>query len=192
MDNERMGRRKKFSREEVLDKTIQVFWGHGFAETTVQDLERATGVNKSGLYSEFQSKEDLFIESLRRYFALLVERAPLNTKPLGWNNIEKFLNLCYGTWGMWGRKGCFSVNSMRAFSDLPPDARALMVGSLTRLKRVLVRNLSASRGTRKDNKALADLIITFFCGISVKQNLDPAEKEVAKQIARFMRLIRSM
>ena len=63
-----MGRRKLFTREDVLDKAIPVFWKHGLAETSVQDLEQATGVRKSGLYTEFKDKEDLFVESLRRYF----------------------------------------------------------------------------------------------------------------------------
>src|SRR5437660_6090131 len=47
-DNVAMGRRKLFTREDVLNKTIPVFWKHGLAETSVQDLERATGVRKSG------------------------------------------------------------------------------------------------------------------------------------------------
>jgi AcrR family transcriptional regulator len=45
-----MGRPKEFSRDKVLEKAISVFWEKGFAETTVQDLESATGVNKSGLF----------------------------------------------------------------------------------------------------------------------------------------------
>ena len=53
-----MGRRRNFSREDVLSKAIPVFWKRGFADTKLEDLEEATGVNKSGLYSEFSSKED--------------------------------------------------------------------------------------------------------------------------------------
>ena len=41
-DNVAMGRRKLFTREDVLNKTIPVFWKHGLAETSVQDLEQAT------------------------------------------------------------------------------------------------------------------------------------------------------
>ena len=55
-----MGRPKNFSREEVLQKAIPLFWRRGFADTSLQDLEKATGVNKSGLYSEFASKEEIF------------------------------------------------------------------------------------------------------------------------------------
>src|SRR5258708_12255406 len=71
-DNVAMGRRKLFTREDVLDKAIPIFWEHGLAETSVQDLEQATGVRKSGLYTEFKNKEDLFVEGLRRHFAVLV------------------------------------------------------------------------------------------------------------------------
>jgi len=185
-----MGRKKKFSRVEVLDKAIPVFWQHGLAETSVQDLEHATNVNKSGLYAEFESKEDMFVESLRRYFEILEKRGTLIEKPLGWDNIEAFLKICRGGWG---RTGCFSVNSMREFSDLPLQARELMIGSVKRIKRQLADNLSAARGKSKEsNDALAGLVITFFSGICLEQNLNPSEKEIARKIAQFMQLIRAM
>jgi AcrR family transcriptional regulator len=62
-----MGRPKGFSREEVLERAMPVFWKHGFADASLQELERATGVNKSGLYTEFRDKEDLFVACLRHY-----------------------------------------------------------------------------------------------------------------------------
>jgi AcrR family transcriptional regulator len=37
---------------------MPVFWTHEFSDTSLQDLERATGVNKSRLYTEFRDKED--------------------------------------------------------------------------------------------------------------------------------------
>ena len=36
-----MGRPKNFSREEVLEKAMPVFWTRGFSDTSLQDLERA-------------------------------------------------------------------------------------------------------------------------------------------------------
>src|SRR6202035_1542798 len=111
-----MGRRKLFTREDVLDKAIPVFGTHGLAETSVQDLGQATGVRKSGLCTEFKDKEDLFVESLRRHFDVQMARGHLTKQPLGWTNVESFLKVCYGSWG---QKSCFSVNSMREFADLP-------------------------------------------------------------------------
>jgi TetR/AcrR family transcriptional regulator, copper-responsive repressor len=86
-----MGRPKNFSREEVLEKAMPVFWKHGFSDTTLQDLERATGVNKSGLYTEFRDKEDLFVACLLYYLESQEKRGLLTKKPLGWNNVETFL-----------------------------------------------------------------------------------------------------
>ena len=86
-----MGRPKNFSREEVLEKAMPVFWKHGFADTSLQELERATGVNKSGLYTEFRDKEDLFVACLRHYLGSQEKRGLLTKEPLGWNNVETFL-----------------------------------------------------------------------------------------------------
>jgi len=86
-----MGRPKGFSREEVLEKAMPVFWKHGFADTSLQELERATGVNKSGLYTEFRDKEDLFVACLRHYLESQGKRGLLTQEPLGWKNIETFL-----------------------------------------------------------------------------------------------------
>jgi len=186
-DNVAMGRRKLFTREDVLNKTIPVFWMHGLAETSVQDLEQATGVRKSGLYAEFKDKEDLFVASMRQYFEVLRARGALTKQPLGWDNVEGFLKVCYGSWG---RKGCFSVNSMREFADLPPKARQIMIANMTKAHQLLIDNLTAARGEAGDNESLADLIITFFCGICLEQNLGPDRTQITKKIETFMQLIR--
>src|SRR5882762_6887383 len=184
-----MGRRRLFTREDVLNKTIPVFWKHGLAETSVQDLEQATGVRKSGLYAEFKDKEDLFVASIRQYFDMLSARGALTKQPLGWNNVEGFLKLCYGSWG---QKGCFSVNSMCEFTDLPPKARQMMIASVMKAHQLLIDNLAAARGSRDDNDSLAGLIVTFFSGICVEQNLGPDRARITKKIDAFMRLIRAI
>src|SRR5271155_4368342 len=186
-DNVAMGRRKLFTREAVLNKTIPVFWKHGLAETSVQDLEQATGVRKSGLYAEFKDKEDVFVASMRQYFDVLRARGALTKQPLGWDNVEGFLKVCYGSWG---RKGCFSVNSMREFPDLPPKARQIMIANMTKAHQLLIDNITAARGEAGDNGSLADLIITFFCGICLEQNLGPDRTQITKKIEAFMQLIR--
>jgi len=183
-----MGRRRQFTREDVLDKTIPVFWKHGLAETSVQDLELATGVNKSGLYAEFEDKDDLFVASMRQYLDALMARGTLTTAPLGWNNIRGFLELCYGSWG---QKGCFSVNSMREFSDLPIRARKLMLANVATVHRLLLDNLAAARGETEKNEPLAGLIVTFFSGLCLEQNLGPERTRVAQKIEDFMQLLRT-
>src|ERR1700723_1639737 len=90
-DNVIMGRPKGFSRVQVLEKAMPFFWKQGFADTSLQELERATGVNKSGLYAEFSNKEDLFVACLRHYLESQGKRGLLTNSPLGWNSHADFL-----------------------------------------------------------------------------------------------------
>src|SRR5258708_5634930 len=119
-DNVSMGRPKNFSREEVLEKAMPVFWKHGFADTSLQELERATGVNKSGLYTEFRDKEDLFVACLRHYLESQGKSGLLTRKPLGWKKLETFLR--YGPLNKGERQVCFPVKRLREFAILPDEA----------------------------------------------------------------------
>src|SRR6202048_4106993 len=92
-----MGRPKNFNRQAVLEKALPVFWRQGFADASLHELEQATGVNKSGLYSEFKDKEDLFVQSLRYYLESLEKQGLLTAEPLGWHNIERFLKTAPGS-----------------------------------------------------------------------------------------------
>src|ERR1700687_1167887 len=106
-----MGRPKNFNREEVLEKAMPVFWKHGFSDTSLQELERATGVNKSGLYSEFRDKEDLFVACLRYYLENQEKRGLLTKEPLGWDNVETFFT--HASLNKEEKEVCVSVTSMR-------------------------------------------------------------------------------
>jgi AcrR family transcriptional regulator len=184
-----MGRPKQFSRQGVLEKALPVFWRHGFADTSLQELERATGVNKSGLYAEFDGKEDLFMESLRYYLEEQNKRGLLTATPLGWRNIERFLRL--GPGQAEGRKGCFCVNSMCDLSILPPRAAALVAQHMLHLKHLVVQNIEAEH-TSMDAESIAEMVLTFFAGLSMEHNLQPSRASVLRKIQRFMRVIASL
>jgi hypothetical protein len=65
-----------------------------------------------------------------------------------------------------------------------------MIANMTKAHQFLIDNLAATGGEADDNEILADLIITFFCGICLEQNLDPDRTQVGKKIEAFMLLIR--
>jgi TetR/AcrR family transcriptional regulator, copper-responsive repressor len=56
---------QKFHPRSCLREGAAGFLRQGFADASLHELEVATGVNKSGLYSEFEDKEDLFAQSIR-------------------------------------------------------------------------------------------------------------------------------
>ena len=183
-----MGRRKLFNREQVLAKALPVFWQNGYAHTTVQDLEAATGVNKSGLYGEFSGKEDLFLASLQYYMAHRGGAERLSRLPLGWDNVQSFLELALTRPD--GQRGCFVVNSLREVAVLPAQAATLLNASRARLTALLEHNLAAET-TRLPTAALADLALTFYTGLSLEQNVAISSEAGQARIASMMTLLRA-
>lgn len=184
-----MGRPKKFSRDGVLEKALPVFWRNGFAGTSVQDLEIATGVNKSGLYSEFKGKDDLFVASLRYYFVNRGGRDILDTQPLGWSNIERFMRIGEGHPN--GQRGCFSVSSIREFAILPVEAHEIITSVRGMLEPMLIRNIQAEN-PKMAAESIAELAMVFFSGLCIEQNLPSAQASTGHKIETFMEVLRGL
>jgi TetR/AcrR family transcriptional regulator, copper-responsive repressor len=184
-----MGRPKNFSREGVLEKALPVFWKYGFADTSLQKLEKATGVNKSGLYAEFADKGDLYLESLRHYARKRQEEEFLTAKPLGWKNIERFLKLA--PYSLEDQKGCFAVNSMNQFAVLPPAAQEIVSKSRAFIKDLIARNIEAEKPRMKP-MVLTEMILTFFTGITMEQHLKLSKASMNRKVDDFMKVVRKL
>ena len=61
------GRPLQFDPDIALEKAMRVFWSQGYDSTSLKDLLAATGLSKSSLYQEFDSKKSLFERSIDRY-----------------------------------------------------------------------------------------------------------------------------
>ena len=184
-----MGRPKNFTREQVLQKAMPVFWKHGFSDTSLQELERATGVNKSGLYSEFRDKEDLFVACLRHYLESQKKRGLLTKQPLGWKNVEAFLK--DGPLNKAEQKGCFSINSMREFAILPEEAHAAVAENRARVQSLLAMNIEAEK-PRMDPDAVAEMVLSFFSGICIERNLKSGKAASNRKTESFMKVLRGL
>lgn len=62
-----MARIREFDPDVALDKAMKVFWQKGYTNTSIEDLVSATGVNRYGLYDEFENKHGLFLAALDYY-----------------------------------------------------------------------------------------------------------------------------
>lgn len=183
-----MGRKKNFSRESVLEKALPVFWEQGYAATSLQDLERATGVNRSGLYGEFADKDALYVASLGLYLSKRREAGLLTAAPPGWGNVERFLREGYS--GVVGQKGCFSVSAMRELAVLPDAARVMMQAGEAQLKAHIAANIRAA-APLADADALADVLLVFFFGVCMDQQMNASEADTARKIDAFLHMAKA-
>lgn len=69
-----MAGKKQFDVDVALDAAMVQFWRAGYADTSLDDLSRATGLNRSSIYSSLGDKESLFSRCLDRYAARYGDR----------------------------------------------------------------------------------------------------------------------
>lgn len=87
------GRPRAFDIDTALERALEVFWKYGFQNASMQELTGAMGLSKPSLYAAFGDKEALYLKTLKRYVALLIERhaAVLDSEPDGRRALDRFL-----------------------------------------------------------------------------------------------------
>src|SRR6202522_142366 len=101
--------------EEVLDKTMNLFWEKGYFNTSIDDITAVTGLNRAALYKYFGGKDKLFLAMLERFRKNITEKVhiPLQTKTNGIEGIAtfftQFLEL-YESANI-GSRGCFLIST---------------------------------------------------------------------------------
>ncbi|MGI5183486.1 TetR/AcrR family transcriptional regulator [Dactylosporangium sp. CA-152071] len=79
------GRPPRYSRDELIAKVVTVFNERGYEATSMEDLARATGLNKSSFYHHFTGKEELLGLGVGRALdaltAVLAEPGSLSGRP---------------------------------------------------------------------------------------------------------------
>jgi len=69
-----MSGKPQYDEEAVVDAAVHVFWRHGYAATSINELTAATGLSRSSLYQRFQDKDGLFREALTKYTQRVLTR----------------------------------------------------------------------------------------------------------------------
>jgi len=62
-----MVRTRSFDPSTALSQAVAVFSSKGYSETSMEDIVKATGVSRYGLYGTFGNKRELFEAALERY-----------------------------------------------------------------------------------------------------------------------------
>lgn len=112
-----MPRHREYDREQVLNKAMQIFWFQGYNNTSLQELEKAMGINRFGIYATFNDKHSLFLDALAYYRHTVVNTllAPLE----GTSGLEgitsffsQFIELSQAPSGNWGCLICNSATEL--------------------------------------------------------------------------------
>ncbi len=184
-----MSRPREYDREEVLEKTTDLFWERGFEATSMNEVVARTGLNKHSLYSEFGDKEKLFIDCIDYYSSNSSRfvRDILARKPLGLSNIEAFFENRVSYAASDDCKGCLIFNSVTEKETLSKEINLRIKSRVSKIKALFYNCLKAAQERKeisvdKDCKALADYLTCFTCGLVNFGKNETNKKELRKMV----------
>lgn len=131
-----MGRKKTYDRDDLIEKSMEMFRDHGFAGTSTQMLVDGLGINRYSLYAEFGDKQTLFDAALERYDDEVIGRSfgPLEAPGAGTAEIRALLEFyALATESpAWGR-GCLLCNTAIEFGPHDPSGAGFVERYFERL-----------------------------------------------------------
>lgn len=166
---------KKYDREEVLDRAIELFRREGYSATSTADLVENLGINRKSMYAEFGSKQELFEAALERYGKIHLSKvlAPIEDKAADADTIRQaFTGYASAIDSRFSGLGCLMANTAVERAALDPGSAKYVDAYLKRLNagfRNALTNAHAS-GQLGDHADLDDLAAFFamsVVGISV-------------------------
>lgn len=170
-----MGRHREFDVDRALDDALTVFWTKGFEGASYDDLSRATGVARPGLYGAFGNKEAFFRRAVDRYearFTAYVGEA-LN-EPAVRDVVRRILEGAVDTQAAFAEpRGCMIINGAMSCSDESASIRADLIGRRRAAEAALEQRLERARSEgdlppSADCRTLASYVMTVAHGIAVQ------------------------
>jgi len=180
-----MSRPKEFEVSPVLDAVLDSFWSRGYEATSMSDLENATGLSRSSLYSTFGNKRQLFDAALARYNEQTVEPtlSALEGPNAGIKELKQYFSILAGTFRSEPElavRGCLIVNTMVELAAQDDAARGVTSAHFERVKRAIENGLKGTgKLTGKELNLEARKITSSVMGALVIAHFNP---EVAAQI----------
>ena len=181
-----MGRKKTYNRDEVLERAMELFWKVGFEGAHLSMLVEATGVNRFGLYKEFDGKMGLFEEALARYLEQAAKsyESILGQHPQGLDNIRSYFKELHFSPDY---HGCFMINTLIEKHVISDKAFKLARQFSKNAKALFHENVEAALNNNElksglDAEVFANFLLTLDQGLALYGISDPNNRAKDKMI----------
>lgn len=174
---------RQFDEQDAFEKSIALFWRKGYAETSMQDLANATGVQRGSLYNAYGSKDALFLRAFEGHAERYLAKARLAlARPTLKSSLNSFFDFIVD-WLLEGEpaRGCLSTKTVFGGEVVEPAIRAAVGGLLDQLETAVRERLSqpdkAGQKLSLSPAKAAKLVITVTRGIVVLERVYPDDRQ---------------
>lgn len=177
-----MPRPRSFVQADVVEAAKRTFWDEGFERTTVEDLERSTGLNRSSMYLAFGAKRDLFNMALDTYMVSFIgpRLAPMEAPSAGVAEIAGFFSGLreFFLEGPESQRGCLLVNTIGELAGHDQNVTDRGVDYRDRLRQAFTHALGGpARGPRGNAtiRRRAQILAAATFGVWLSARIDPMD-----------------
>lgn len=163
------GRPQTLSREDALDRAVELFWEHGYEGVDVDRIARAVHVTKPTLYRAFGDKPTLLLQAVARY--AMTYGAPMiaafQAEPDIHKAVTNFCEATVDTATREPRSGCMMAAAVLGHSERVTEIRSYVAQGLTASAAIFaqrfeheieVGHLTRTVSARARSRALIDMM----------------------------------
>lgn len=170
-----MVRTRAFDPGEALSRAMELFSSKGYSETSMDDLVKATGVSRYGLYGTFGNKRELFEQALEKYADRMGRKSFLrllepDASLVHIRNIfEERIEMMNST----GKKrGCMISHTAMELAPHDREIEEVLQRFMKRISRTFAIGLESAREkgevrTSLDTRAAGDFLTGALFGLAV-------------------------
>lgn len=168
-----MPKKGEKTRQNIVEKSLQLFSVKGYYNTSISDILEATRLTKGGLYGHFPSKEDIWFavydEAVRIWRGIVFEGIRENANPL--KRIEMFIinDMRRYIGGEVFAGGCFFLNMLVELSGQSATMSRHILRGFVQLSRLLQSWLQEAENHGRirsglNHREIADFIVISLNG----------------------------
>jgi len=185
IDKRGRGRPAAFDYDTALESAMRTFWLYGFEGTSMTELTKAMGMNKTSIYAAYGSKEALFQKAVSRYAngpVSFVAEA-LNEKS-AFEVVRKLLTTAAAKLtSAQNPAGCMIIQGALSCSKDSQHIHDMLSAYRRSYENQLAERLDRAKIEKDipadaDTKALAKLVATVHQGMSVQASSGATEEEL--------------
>jgi TetR/AcrR family transcriptional repressor of nem operon len=170
-----MNRTRAFDPATALGQVVDLFASRGYSDTSMEDIVRATGVSRYGLYGTFGNKRELFEQALEQYAEGMGKRSFMRLLEPGASleHIraifeERLADMCSTE----ETKGCLFVHTAMELAPQDEELRGVLQRFMKRIAKAFAIGLDSAKGRGEvaeevDVDAAGELLTSTMFGLAV-------------------------
>ena len=192
------GRPRQYDPERALANAADVFWKHGYAATSLDDLVAATGMNRPSLYAAFGDKRDLYLKTLERYQQrsraigqqIIADDPPLRVFLRRFYDAALDIYLAKGD----EARGCYSISTAPAQATTDPAVREFLATTISNTDAFVAKRIAEARergevASAVNPEALAQLATAALHTLAVRARAGTSRRQLTALAASAIDVI---